>query len=122
MSVITNTQIVNDQKITINIEVENLPTSKKEGIYGDQRSGTAKRMAKKVLEVSEDVFGEGLKLASNCAVRVVESIKEMDPEIRPDEYELCLAIELGGEGNAAIVKGSADAQLQVTMTWMKGES
>ena len=119
MPVIKNTQTVNDQDVTIYIAVDDAPVPEEENIYSDLRGDRAKRMARKAIKVADDVFGEGLELASNCAVRVVESIKKMDPEIRPDEYEIQLAIKLCGQAGAYIVNMGAESQLQVTMKWEK---
>lgn len=118
MPVIANTQRVNDQDITIYIEVDEAPQPEKDNIYSDLRGDKTQRLARKVIQVTDDVFGEGLKLASSCAVRVVESIKQMDPEVRPDEYEIQLAIKATG-GGAFVVNVGSEAQLQVTMKWEK---
>lgn len=120
MLVIQNTQKVNGQEVTIYITVDDVPQT--QSIYEDLRESIPERVARKVIKVAHDVFGEGLQLASNCAVRVVESIRDMDEAVRPDEYEVQFGIQLSGEGGASIVKAATEAQLQVSMKWVKKES
>lgn len=121
MTVVRSTQEIDGREIVIKVEIDG-ETGSGETVYGDLRDSLIQRAARKVFDVSEDVFGEGLVLAAACAVRIVASINAMDETVRPDEYEAQFAIRLGGEGGATIVKGSADAQLQINMKWSKGKS
>lgn len=115
MPVYENTQIIHEQEITIAIEVDKLPAAP--GPYQDLRDGS-KRLA-----VVRDLFGEGMSLAQNSAARVVESMRQMNEAIKPDEFELQFAIKLDTEVGAIIAKTSTEAQLQVKMTWKrKGEA
>lgn len=112
MPIYENTQTINDQKITIAIEVDKLP--RPSGPYEDLRDGYG-------LQKARDLFGDGLELAQNCATRVVNSIKEIGGAAKPDEFELQFAIKLDTEVGAIIAKSRTEAQLQVTMTWKTNE-
>ncbi len=120
MTIVKNTTQVNGQEITIYVEVDG-EIEPSESIYSNLRDNVIQRTARKVVEAADDIFGEGLDLAAACAARIVANIEFMDDAIRPDEYEAQFAIRLGGEGGAAIVKGSADAQLQISMKWAKAK-
>ena len=74
-------------------------------------------MAERVIESAEDLFGDGLKLAKNCATKVADSIDSMDDRIRPEQVEVQLAIKLDSEIGAVLAKASAGAQMQVTLRW-----
>jgi hypothetical protein len=91
------------------IEVDRLPEV---NVYGETRNAAA------TLKAAGDLFGDGLELARRTAGRVVESIKKMEDEIRPNEFEVQLAIKLDGEVGAFVVKTSAEAQLHVRMKWI----
>lgn len=112
MPVYQNTQLINDEEVTIAIEVDKLPSPS--GPYQDLRDG-------KELKKVHDLFGDGMELAKNCATRVVNSIKEMGDTIKPDEFQLQFAIKLDTEVGAVIAKASTEAQLQVTLTWKADE-
>lgn len=109
MPVYTNPYTVDNQEIIIAIEVDKMPATT--GPYRDLRDGSES------LEKARDLFGDGLNLAKNCAVRVVNDMKDMNRETKPDEFQLQFAIKLDTEVGAIIAKSSAGAQLQVTMTW-----
>lgn len=113
MPVYESTQIIQDQEITIAIEVDKLPASP--GPYQDLRDGSKRLIA------IRDLFGEGMALAQNSAARVVESMRQMNEAIKPDEFELQFAIKLDTEVGAIIAKTSTEAQLQVKMTWKRKE-
>ncbi len=109
MPVYENTQVIEGEEISIAIEVERLtaPTDP----YQDLRDGS------KGLETARDLFGDGMKLAQNCATRVVNGIKAMKETAKPDEFQLQFAITLDTQVGAIIAKTRTEAQLQVTMTW-----
>lgn len=113
MPVYENTEIINDQEVTIFIEVDRLPSAP--GPYQDLRDGS------KSLAVVGDLFGAGMTLVQNSAARVVDSMRQMNEAIKPDEFELQFAIKLDTEVGAIIAKTSSEAQLQVTMTWKRKE-
>ena len=112
MPVYTNMHIVDDQEITIAIEVDK--TSSASGPYQDLRDGAG-------LQKARDLFGDGLELAKNCATRVVDGLKDMGGATKPDEFQLKFSIKLDTEVGAIIAKSSTEAQLQVTMTWKTDE-
>jgi len=111
MPIIESKDIVNGEEVAIYIEVDNLPTVKSP--YENVRSGEVA----KVVAAARDVFGEAMKLTRNSAKRVVESIKQMDEDTRPEELEVKLAIKLDSEVGAVIAKASTGAQIEVTMKW-----
>lgn len=114
MPVYENTQVIQGEEITIAIEVERL-TSPSDP-YQDLRDGERR------LEAARDLFGDGIKLAQNCATRVVNGIKAMKETTKPDEFQLQFAITLDTQVGAIIAKTRTEAQLQVTMTWKAKET
>ncbi|MCP4106746.1 MAG: hypothetical protein GY749_14610 [Desulfobacteraceae bacterium] len=101
------------------IDVEKEP-EKSSDYY--KKKGMRGPSADKVIKVAHDLFGDGLQLAHNCASRVVNSIKDMDDSIKPNEFELKLAIKLDTEaGVPVIVKMGTEAQMQVSMKWVHKE-
>ncbi|WP_157252916.1 CU044_2847 family protein [Nonomuraea typhae] len=73
--------------------------------------------ARRVVTMARDVFGEGVELARSCAARVAEGLSDLGAAVRPDEFELQVAIKLDSEVGAVVAKAGAGAQLQVTMRW-----
>ena len=122
MPIIKSTQVIDDQEVSIYIEVDHEPKSQASSgaVMRGGRSGTA--AAKRVIESAEDLFGDGLKLAENCAAKVVDSIDSMNEKIRPEQVEVQLAIKLDSEVGAVLVKASAGAQMQITLKWSPGKS
>jgi hypothetical protein len=113
MQVYESTELVDGQEITIAIEVDKLPGP--EGPYRDLRDGS------KSLSAVRDLFGDAMSLAQNSAARVTASMRQMNDAVKPDQFELQLAIKLDTEVGAIIAKSSAGAQLQVKMTWKRKE-
>ena len=85
-----------------------------DAIYADEktRDGSARR----VVQVAQDAYTEGLDLARRCAAQAVRRFGEMADDLRPDEIELQLAIKVDA-GVVALVRSGAEAQLQVTFRW-----
>jgi hypothetical protein len=52
---------------------------------------------------------------------VADTIADLDQKIRPDEFELQIAIKLDAEAGAVLTKVGAGAQLQVAMKWTRQE-
>ena len=104
-----DTQNIDGQEITIAIEVDKLPDES--GHYQNLREG------KKGLAKVGDLFGDGMNLAKNCAIRVINNLKEMSEITKPDEFQMQFSIKLDTEVGAIIAKTSTEAQLQVIMTW-----
>ncbi|WDZ83383.1 CU044_2847 family protein [Micromonospora cathayae] len=68
--------------------------------------------------VGADLVGDGLDLVKECAQRVSGMIATMTDDIEPDELEVQVAVKLDYSLGAVLVgKGTAGAQLQVTMRW-----
>ncbi|MCX5330652.1 CU044_2847 family protein [Streptomyces sp. NBC_00140] len=82
-----------------------------EGI--DTRGGAADR----VLELTRNVYQDGLELARRCAVQAARQLGDLGQGLKPDEVELQLSIKLDAELGAVLVKSGAEAQLQVTFRW-----
>lgn len=104
---------IDEQEIVIAIEVDKIEDV--DSPYQDLRGG------KKVIRAVRDLFGDGMSLAKNCAIRVVKSINDMQKAIKPDEFQLQFGIKLDAEAGAIIAKTEAGAQLQITMTWKNKE-
>jgi hypothetical protein len=115
MQIVKNEEIIDDQVVTIYIEVDQVAQAKG-GYYEDLRGP-----ADQVVTAARDLFGDGLRLAHNCAGRVVKSIKEMPDVIRPDEFQVQLAIRLDSQVGAVLAKMGAEAQMRVSMKWERKE-
>lgn len=102
-----------EEPVTIHIEVEEASTP---DYYPDLRGPGSQ-----AVEAAKDVFKSGMQLIRTCAEQVVHTIHSIDQEIRPAEIEVQLAIKLDSEVGAILTKTSAEAQLQVTMKWVKKE-
>lgn len=103
---------VNDQVVLIQIEMDEVPAPSP---YGDVRG--SREAAKRVISATRDVFGDGMQLARDCAASVVESIRQMPAQVRPNEFEVQFAVKLDSEVGAVIAKMGAEAQLQINMKW-----
>jgi hypothetical protein len=67
---------------------------------------------------SSDLLGDGLDLVQTCAERFSEAIGQMAEAIRPDEFEIQVAIKLDYKVGAMLVaQGAVGAHLQATMKW-----
>ena len=110
MPIVENRSIHDGEEYVVYIEVDEVPQagSPYENLRGSDRVVTAAR----------DLFGDGLELARYCATHVVENIKKMGSAVRPEEFQVQLAIKLDSEVGAVIAKTTAGAQLQVTMKWV----
>jgi Trypsin-co-occurring domain 1 len=111
--IVRSAENVDGDSVSILVEVDDLPIQP--GVYGDVRGSGAE----KVIEGVQDVFEKGLKLARTCASQVVDNIRKIQEDNRPDEFQIQLAIKLDAEVGAILTKASAGAQMQVTMTWKR---
>ena len=107
----------NNETVLIQIEMDEVSVASP---YENMRG--PKESARQVIEISRDVFGEGLQLAHNCAAAVVNSISQMSEKVRPNEFEVQFAVKLTSEVGAVIAKLSSEAQLQINMKWINKES
>ena len=114
MPIIKSTSEVEGEQIDIYIEVDEEPeVPDSENPYQDVRESIAKKAVKAV----GNVFGDGLALSRRCAREVIHSVNQMDDEVKPNEFEVQLAIKLNSEVGAALTKLGGEAQMQVTMKW-----
>ena len=106
MSIIKSTEIINGEEIAIFIE-------------SAQDAGRATRgnPVTDALIQARGVFSSGVNLVRHCAMQVVDGIQSLDDHLKPAELEVQLAIKLGSEAGALLVKLSGEAQMQVTMKW-----
>jgi hypothetical protein len=114
MPIIKNDHTIDGETVTIYIETDQAP--KPDSPYGDMRGP-----ADKVIAAARDVFGDGLQLANSCAQRFVEAVKEMNAAVRPDEFKVQLAIKLDANVGAVLAKFGSEAQMQVSMKWVRKE-
>ena len=108
---------IDNEVILIQIEMDEAPPPNP---YGNVRG--AEDLTKKVVQTARDVFGDGMKLAHDCAVSVVHTIRQMPDNVRPNEFEVQFAVKLNSEVGAVIAKMSTEAQLQISMKWTHKES
>ena len=114
MPIIKSTSEVEGEQIDIYIEVDEAPeVPDSENPYQDVRES----IAKKAIKAVGNVFGDGLALSRRCAREVIHSVNQMDDEVKPNEFEVQLAIKLNSEVGAALTKFGGEAQMQVTMKW-----
>ena len=104
-----NSQENNEIKLYVEVD----PTYTPRDEYGDLRNNTVEKAEK----IAKDLFSDGMDLVRLCAAKTVQGIQKIDPSIRPEEFELKLAIKLDSELGAVVAKASAGAQLEVTMKW-----
>lgn len=102
------------EEVIIYIEVDTV--EQRNRYYGDLRG-----QGDQVVSAAKDVFGSGMKLIRTCTEQVVSSIQKVDQSVRPTEFEIQLSIKLDSEVGAILTKASAEAQIQVTMKWVKKE-
>lgn len=119
MPIIKSTSEVEGEQIDIYIEVDEVPqVADSDNPYQDVRESLAKKAVKAV----GNVFGDGLALSRRCAREVIHSVNQMDDEVKPNEFEVQLAIKLNSEVGAALTKLGGEAQMQVTMKWTLKET
>jgi hypothetical protein len=111
MLVIESSETVGGETIPMRIEVDQAPAVRG---YGATRG-----VGDKAVRTAEGVFQDGLELARTSASQVAATIQTIDGKLRPDEFEVTLAIKLDVEGGAVIAKTSAGAQLDVRMLWKR---
>ena len=115
MSIYVIDHPVGDQNITIQVEMdESLP-------LGRPDARGMSEVTEKVLTATRDVFGDALQLAHNCAVGMVQSLKQMSQEVRPNEFEVKFCVKLSSEVGAVITKMGGEAQLEISMKWVHKE-
>jgi len=119
MPIIKSTSEVDGEQVDIYIEVDEVPeTLDAESPYQDTREN----LAKKSLKAVDNVFGDGLALSRKCAVQVIQSVRKMHDAVKPNEFEVQLAIKLNSEVGAVLTKFGGEAQMQVTMKWTLKET
>ena len=113
MEIVQSKSFIDDQEITIYIEMDKPPVEK--GFYDDIEDRG--EIIEKVKKTARDFFGEGMTLVRNCAKKAVEGVQKMDDKFRPEELELKVGINLDSEVGAVIAKASTGGQIEVTMKW-----
>ncbi len=111
VAIVKSTSEINGETVDIYIEVEKEPP-----VY-DTDDLFRENATQKAVKAVGDLVGDGLKLSHQCAAKVIESVNKMNNAIKPNEFEVQLAIKLDSEMGAVIAKASAGAQMQITMTW-----
>ncbi|BAZ18138.1 hypothetical protein NIES4071_100210 [Calothrix sp. NIES-4071] len=110
MPIIQSTSIIDGEKVDIYIEVDTIPPSDDDEVFRDS--------GERVVRVAKDIFGRGLDLSRSCAREVIQSINRMSDAVKPNEFEVKLAIKLDSKaGVPVLVKLGAEAQMEVTMKW-----
>ena len=58
----------------------------------------------------------------NACIQFYNSVKDASEAVKPDEIELTFGVTLGGEAGVPFVaKGTAEANVAITLTWKPGE-
>jgi hypothetical protein len=77
---------------------------------------------RRLRQASGDLVADGLDLVRTCAERVSATVARTAQDALPDELEVQIAVKLDYELGAVLVaKGSAGAQLVVTMRWTQDQ-
>ncbi|NET61723.1 MAG: hypothetical protein F6K47_38070 [Symploca sp. SIO2E6] len=119
MPIIKSTSEVDGEQVDIYIEVDQVPeVSDSQKSY---RSTTRHKALEKSIKAMGDRFGDGLDLSRKCAAQVVHSVNQMHDTVKPNEFEVQLAIKLSSEVGAVVTKLGGEAQMQVTMKWILKE-
>ncbi|HLP88440.1 MAG TPA: CU044_2847 family protein [Nostocaceae cyanobacterium] len=115
MPIVKSTSVIDGEEIDIYIEVDTLPPSEEEELFRD--AGT------EIIKKAGDLFGKGLALSRYCAVEVINNVNKMNQAVKPNEFEVKLAIKLDSKaGVPVIAKLGAEAQMEVTMKWTLKET
>jgi hypothetical protein len=114
MAIVGSAERVGDKEVLVLVEVDDLPQGASADDWGETRGDRLKR----VIDATRDVFGDGLELARDCALRAADTFdRTMQGDHRPDAFELQLALKLDAEAGAVLTKVGAGAQVQVTLKW-----
>lgn len=112
MAVLRTTEGQNDRQVTILLEVDDVVAD--HNVYGGDHLGDR---LDRVVATAHGAFADGLELVRTCAAQIVNQMASLDDAIRPDEYQVQLAVKFDSEVGAVIAKAAAGAQLQVSLTW-----
>jgi hypothetical protein len=116
MPIVESTESVKGESMTLYIETDIAAAGDPTAVYNQAET---RAEARKLLRAAQDVFGDGLELARSCAMKVQDSLGQMQDAVRPNEFQVQLAIKLDTEvGVPMITKLGAEAQMQVTMKWV----
>jgi hypothetical protein len=116
MPIVQSTENVKGESMTLYIETDIAAAKDPTAVYSEAET---RAEARKLLRAAQDVFGDGLELARSCAMKVQDSLGQMQDAVRPNEFQVQLAIKLDTEvGVPMITKLGAEAQMQVTMKWV----
>ena len=116
MAIVGSKEVIEGREVTIAVEVDDLPRGATAADWDGESRGAR---IDKIPDATRDVFGDGLALARDCAAKAVHAYHETAEDLRPDSFELQLAIKLDAEAGAIVTKLGAGAQMQVTMKWEK---
>jgi len=104
----------NDVTIQVEVDSASLADLRTGDLAAVPRSGERHDLARK----GRAVFTDGLELIKNCAAAAVGKLNELKETMKPDEFELQLAVKLDAEAGAFLTRLGGEAQLQVTMKWL----
>jgi hypothetical protein len=114
--IIQSTSVVDGEEVKIYIQVDTIPSADEDEVF---RGVTDQ----KIVKVAGDLFSKGLTLSRDCAKEVIHSINQMSDAVKPNEFEVKLAIKLDSKaGVPYLVKLGAEAQMEVTMKWTLKEA
>jgi hypothetical protein len=110
MPIVKETYKIDNKDVVILVDLDEAPAL--HDPYGETREGLVDK-----LRESKDNFGQGIKLARNCAAVAVKELNDIANDLKPNEFTLELGIKLNGELGATVVKIGSEAHMQVTMMW-----
>ncbi len=105
-----STVLINSQPILVEVEDRHIPLVP---VDEGQLEG--------LTETIERVTDLGSFIRNACT-QLYSSVKEAADAIKPAEIEMTFGVKLGGEaGIPFVAKGTAEANVAVTLTWKPGE-
>ena len=113
MPIVKDITVNQDGKETVfYIEVDKLPA--------EQRSYETRGPVEDALKKTHGIFTSAMDLIHDCAGQVAQTLNTLNQDVGFSELEVQLSMKFDASvGVAVIAQTSAEAQLQVTMKWIK---
>jgi hypothetical protein len=98
-------RFVIDEKMPVLVELAPAPGTYDVGIIED------------IEERSAEALNSAMNTIHQMAIYIVATMNSVSESTRPSKVEAAFGLKLTSEGNAIIVKGSVEANINVTLTW-----
>jgi Trypsin-co-occurring domain 1 len=74
---------------------------------------------KPAAQVSRQLYEEAIKMACSVIVQTEQQLAALEPEQRPDEFEVTFALQVDAGLDVKVVHLGSEAQVQVRVQWNK---